>query len=123
VTIDHGALAQASLDSFIEKMAAAGNPGRGRHDLGWHHVHGWILEYDNTHGGAEIQAVIGTDGFVHARHEGHEGRSLRARKCTAREWLFDVHAPNEKPAVATQQFVHRLSEILQFNGVEPADVS
>jgi hypothetical protein len=118
VTIDHGALAEASLNSFIEKMAAAGNPGSGRHDLGWHHVTGWILEYDNTHGGAEIQAVIGTDGFVHARHG---GRSIRANKLTAREWLFDVHAPNEKPAVATQQFVHRLSEILAFNGVESAE--
>ena len=73
-------LAEKSLGEFIARMAAAGNPGLGRHEIGLHHVEGWILDYDGTIGGSEIQAVIGVDGNIHARRE---PRSLRTRKLSA----------------------------------------
>ena len=80
-----GRRAEATVREFIDQMAAAGNPGAGRHEIGVHHVVGWILEYDGTAGGFEIQAVIGLDGSIHGRRE---RRSMRTHTWTASEWIL-----------------------------------
>jgi hypothetical protein len=104
-------IADDSLRSFITAMADAGNPGSGRHELGRHHVNGWILEYDPTVGGSEIQAVIGLDGVIHARHD---PRSLRTHKWSASEWV--LRDANELDPVATASaFAEHLSRILAFD--------
>jgi hypothetical protein len=106
-------LADDSLREFVAAMAAAGNPGSGRHEIGVHHVHGWILEYDGTVGGSEIQAVIGVDGAIHARRE---PRSLRTHNWSASEWVLrDADDPD--PMAAAERFSHRLSRIVAFDGV------
>ncbi len=99
------ARADNSLREFSAKMSAAGNPGSGRHELGMHKVDGWILDYDPHLGGAEIQTVIGVDGFVHTRRA---ERSLRVRKITGAEW---VHGDPD----AAQAFADRLAHMLEFN--------
>ncbi len=109
------ALADDSLRSFIASMAAAGNPGSGRHEIGLHHVRGWILEYDGSIGGSEIQAVIGLDGAIHTRRE---PRSLRTHNASAAEWVLR-DADTTDPMVAAQEFADRLSHMLAFDGVGP----
>src|ERR1700736_1439248 len=76
---------EGRLREFIQSMAAAANPGSGRHEVGLHHVHGWIFEYDPTAGGSEIQAVLGVDGFIHALQH---PRSLRTHRWSASEWVL-----------------------------------
>lgn len=80
-----------------------------------HKVDGWILEYDPTIGGAEVQAVIGIDGVIHTRRG---PRTLRARNMAASAWLsrgsFDAD-----PAARAAGFADRLTRILVFNGVVP----
>jgi hypothetical protein len=77
-----------------------------------HKVEGWILEYDPTIGGAEVQAVIGV---VHARRG---RRTLRARSLTASEWLLH-ESPDADPTARAAGFADRLNRILAFNGVVP----
>jgi hypothetical protein len=106
-------LADDSLREFVASMTAAGNPGSGRHEMGLHHVRGWILEYDGTIGGSEIQAVIGIDGVIHARRE---PRSLRTHNWSASEWVLrDADDPD--PMAAAEGFAHRLSRMIAFDGV------
>ncbi|HEV7525045.1 MAG TPA: hypothetical protein VGP92_08770, partial [Acidimicrobiia bacterium] len=104
-----------SLREFIESMAEAGNPGSGRHDMGVHHVHGWILEYDPTVGGSQIQAVIGVDGLIHALRE---PRSVRTRTLSASEWVQrdgdDVDATTR-----ASRFADHLSRIGAFDHAGP----
>ena len=108
-------LAEKSLGEFIARMAAAGNPGLGRHEIGLHHVDGWILEYNGSIGGSEIQAVIGVDGNIHARRE---PRSLRTRKLSAAQWVLrDTDDP--EPGAGAAGFADHLARILEFDGVEP----
>ena len=98
-------------------MAAVGNPGSGRHEVALHKVHGWILEYDPTSGGSEIQAVIGIDGLIHAPRT---RRSLRVRNL-ASEWVLrDPHDPD--PMASAAAFTDRLSRILVFNRVVRGDL-
>jgi len=105
-------LADDSLREFVASMAAAGNPGSGRHEIGLHHVRGWILDYDGTIGGSEIQAVIGLDGVIHARRE---PRSSRTHKLSAAEWaLRDSDDPD--PMTAARKFAQHLSGIVVFDG-------
>ena len=92
-------------------MDAAGNPGSGRHEIGLHHVSGWILEYDPAIGGSEIQAVIGIDGDIHARRE---PRSMRTRKLSAAEWVLR-DAINPDPMASAVAFTDHLERILAFN--------
>ncbi len=99
------------LRAFIETMAAAGNPGSGRHELGMHKVHGWILEYDPTIGGSQIQAVIGVDGLIHTRRA---PRSERQRKLTASQWVSRETAGPD-PAANAVAFVDHLARILAFD--------
>jgi hypothetical protein len=106
-------LADDSLREFMASMAAAGNPGSGRHEIGLHHVHGWILEYDGTVGGSEIQAVIGIDGVIHARRE---PRSLRTHNRSASEWALGDADDPDSMASATRLAEH-LARILTFDGV------
>ena len=104
-------IADESLHAFTTSMAAAGNPGSGHHELGRHHVNGWILEYDPTVGGSEIQAVIDLDGVIHARHD---PRSLRTHKLSASEWV--LRDANDRDPVATATgFAEHLSRILAFD--------
>jgi hypothetical protein len=106
-------LADDSLRAFVASMAAAGNPGSGRHEIGLHHVHGWIIEYDGTVGGSEIQAVIGVDGVIHARRE---PRSLRTHNLSASEWaLRDADDPD--PMASATRLAEHLTRILAFDGV------
>jgi len=108
-------LAEKSVNEFIALMAAAGNPGRGRHEIGLHHVEGWILDYDGTLGGSEIQAVLGVDGNIHARRE---PRSVRTRKLSATQWVLrDPEGPETGARAA--EFAEHLARILAFDGVEP----
>jgi hypothetical protein len=105
-------VAEDSLSRFVALMTAAGNPGSGRHEIGLHHVQGWILEYDSTIGGSEIQAVIGIDGVIHARRE---PRSLRTHKWSATEWVLrDTTKPD--PMAAAQAFADHLERTLAFDG-------
>ncbi len=106
-------LADDSLRAFVASMAAAGNPGSGRHEIGLHHVRGWILEYDGALGGSEIQAVVGIDGCIHAPRE---PRSLRTNAWSASEWVLR-DAGNSDPAVGAKRFADHLSRILAFDGV------
>lgn len=106
-------LADDRLSNFVALMAAAGNPGSGRHEIGLRHVHGWILEYDATIGGSEIQAVIGIDGVIHARRE---PRSLRTRTWSAAKWVLR-DATNPDPMAAAAAFADHLARILAFDGV------
>jgi hypothetical protein len=106
-------IADDSLREFIASMAAAGNPGSGRHEIGMHHVRGWILEYDGTIGGSPIQAVIGLDGVIHALRE---PRSLRTHRRTASEWVLrDEDTPD--PVAGATRFADHLSRILAFDHV------
>jgi hypothetical protein len=105
-------LADDSLSGFVASMAASGNPGSGRHEVGLHHVRGWILEYDSTIGGSEIQAVIGIDGVIHARRE---PRSLRAQKLSAASWVLR-DAVNPDPMAAATAFADHLARTLAFDG-------
>ena len=105
-------LADGSLSRFVAFMSASGNPGSGRHEVGLHHVRGWILEYDPTIGGAEIQAVIGIDGVIHARRE---PRSLRAQKLSAASWVLR-HGVNSDPMASATAFADHLARILAFDG-------
>jgi hypothetical protein len=105
--------ADDSLRKFIATMSAADNPGSGRHEIGLHHVQGWILEYDGSIGGAEIQAVIGVDGAIHARRE---PRSLRTHTWSASEWVFRDGDTADPMAVAAA-FAEDLSRLLAFDGV------
>lgn len=106
-------LADDNLRAFLASMAAAGNPGSGRHEIGVHKVHGWILEYDPTIGGSQIQAVIGIDGRIHARRT---PRSERVRKFTAAEWV--ARDPQDaEPTTGAAAFAAHLSRILAFDGV------
>jgi hypothetical protein len=106
-------LANDSLRDFIAAMAAAGNPGSGRHEIGIHKVRGWILEYDPSIGGAQVQAVIGIDGVIHARRA---PRSERTRSLTASEWV--LREPHDAdPNAKADAFADHLSRILAFDGV------
>jgi hypothetical protein len=106
-------LADNSLRDFIASMAAAGNPGSDRHEVGMHKIRGWILEYDPTIGGSPLQAVIGIDGFIVARRT---PRSQRTSKRSASEWA--LRAPHDAdPIAGATAFADRLSRILVFNGV------
>ena len=105
--------ADDSLGRFVAAMAAAGNPGSGRHEIGLHHVEGWIFEYDSNVGGAEIQAVIGIDGVIYARRE---PRSLRTQKLSAAEWVLR-DAANPDPMAAAAAFADHLARTLAFDGV------
>jgi len=105
-----GRRADTALRDFIAAMARAGNPGVGRHEVGMHHVDGWILDYDPTQGGAEIQAVVGTDGAVHARRE---PRALRVRKCTAAEYVLGDDQGD--PTARVDAFVARMQHLLTFD--------
>ncbi|MDP9334675.1 MAG: hypothetical protein M3Q30_15410 [Actinomycetota bacterium] len=106
-------LADDCLREFVASMAAAGNPGSGRHEIGLHHVRGWILEYDGTIGGSEIQAVIGIDGVIHARRE---PRSLRTHNWSASEWVLR-DAVDPDPMAAAKGFAQRLSRMVAFDVV------
>jgi hypothetical protein len=106
-------IANDSLREFVASMASAGNPGSGRHEIGLHHVRGWILEYDGTVGGSEIQAVIGIDGVIHARRG---PRSLRTHSRSASEWVLH-DADDRDPMAAAEGFADRLSRIVAFDGV------
>jgi len=99
-------------------MAAAGNPGSGRHEIGLHHVRGWILDYDGTIGGAEIQAVIGVDGVIHARRE---PRSSRTHNFSAGEWVLR-NEDDADPVATARRFTQHLSRIAAFDdaGDDPA---
>ena len=108
-------LADDSLRRFIAAMAADGNPGSGRHEIGLHHVRGWILEYDGSIGGSEIQAIIGLDGLIHARRE---PRSLRTHNASAAEWALR-NAGDADPMIAAQEFADRLAHMLAFDEVGP----
>jgi hypothetical protein len=110
-----GGLAERSLSEFIALMAAAGNPGHGRHEIGLRHVEGWILEYDGTIGGSEIQAVIGVDGHIHARRD---PRSQRTRKLSAAQWVLR-NTDDPEPGARAAEFADHLARILAFDGVEP----
>jgi hypothetical protein len=112
-------IADESLRAFIESMAAAGNPGAGRHEIGMHHVHGWILEYDGTIGGSPIQAVIGVDGVIHVLRE---ARGLLTYKWSASEWVL-LHEASLDPVASATRFADHLSQILAFDhvGVEVRD--
>lgn len=110
---DAARLADDSMRGFVESMAAAGYPGSGRHEIGLHHVNGWILDYDGTVGGSEIQAVIGIDGVVHARRT---PRSLRTSNLSASEWaLRDADDPD--PMASATRLAEHLARILTFDGV------
>jgi hypothetical protein len=114
---DAARIANQSLREFIQSMAARGNPGSGRHEIGVHHVPGWIFEYDPTVGGSEIQAVIGVDGFIHALQQ---PRSLRTHKWSASDWVLrDVDDPD--PGARASEFADHLSRILAFDRVEGGD--
>jgi hypothetical protein len=106
-------LADDSLRDFLASMAAAGNPGSGRHEIGFHKVHGWILEYDPSVGGSQIQAVIGVDGHIHARRE---PRSQRTKKLRASEWVSRETHDNDLEREAAA-FAAHLARILDFDGV------
>jgi hypothetical protein len=106
--------AEDSVSEFIALMTAAGNPGSGRHEIGFHHVHGWIFEYDGTIGGSPIQAVIGVDGVIHALRE---PRSLRTHNWSAAEWVLR-DANNPEPMASAAEFADHLARILAFDGVE-----
>jgi hypothetical protein len=108
-------LADDSLRVFVASMSAAGNPGSGQHEVGIHKVDGWILEYDPTIGGAEVQAVIGVDGVIHALRG---PRTLRARALAASEWLLR-ESLDADPTACAAGFADRLNRILAFNGVVP----
>ena len=104
-------IADERLREFIRSMADAGNPGSGRHEIGVHHVNGWILEYDPTVGGSEIQAIVGLDGVIHARHD---PRSLHTHKRSASEWVLR-DANDLDPAARASAFAEHLSRILAFD--------
>jgi hypothetical protein len=104
-------IADKGMREFIGSMADASNPGSGRHEIGLHHVHGWILEYDPTVGGSEIQAIIDLDGVIHARHS---PRSLHTHKWSASEWV--LRDANELDWVAkASAFAEHLSRLLAFD--------
>jgi hypothetical protein len=106
-------IADDALREFIQSMAAADNPGSGRHEIGLRHVHGWIVEYDPAAGGSEIQAVLGVDGFIHALQH---PRSLRTHTWSASEWVLrDTDDPD--PVARASAFADRLSRILAFDHV------
>lgn len=106
-------IADDSVREFVRSMAAAGNPGSGRHDIGLHHVHGWIFEYDPRIGGSEIQAVLGVDGVIHALQH---PRSQRTHKWSASEWVLrDADDPD--PIARASLFADHLSRILAFDHV------
>jgi hypothetical protein len=105
-------VAEDSVNRFVALMAASDNPGSGRHEIGLRHVHGWILEYDSTIGGSEIQAVIGVDGVIHARRE---PRSLRTHTWSAAEWVLR-DSTNPDPMAAAQAFADHLERTLAFDG-------
>ncbi len=104
-------IADESMQEFIKSMALAGNPGSGRHEIGLHHVHGWILEYDPTVGGSEIQAVIGLDGVIHALRD---PRSLHTHKWSASEWVLR-DANDLDPVASASAFAENLSRLLAFD--------
>ncbi len=106
-------IADESLHEFIKSMALAGNPGSGRHEIGIHHIHGWILDYDPTVGGAEIQTVIGLDAYIHARQD---PRSLHTHKWSASQWVLR-HADDPDPVGRASAFADHLSRILAFDHV------
>jgi hypothetical protein len=112
VTNDARATAEADLRTFLDAMKAAGNPGSGRHELGVHKVEGWIVEYDSSVGGAEVQAIVGVDGFVHARRA---ERSMRVKKLTAAEWVARDGAGGV--AALGARFADQLDDLITFNGV------
>jgi hypothetical protein len=107
-------LADDSMQAFVASMAAAGNPGSGNHEVGLRKVDGWILQYDPTIGGSEVQAVIGLDGVIHARRR---PRALRTQKWAASAWALR-DSNDADPMVGAAGFAERLSQILTFNGVE-----
>jgi len=107
------ARADAVLQSFVVAMAAAGNPGAGKHEVGVHKVEGWIIAYDPMIGGAHVQAVIGLDCAIHARRA---ERSLRVHRMSASEWVAREPDATD-PAAAIADFADQLAEILAFNGV------
>lgn len=105
--------ADERLREFVASMAAADNPGSGKHSVGMRKVDGWVLGYDPTIGGSEVQAVIGVDGLIHARRS---PRALRVQKLTGSEWVLrDTH--DADPIAGATAFADRLSHILAFNGV------
>jgi hypothetical protein len=111
-------LANDSLRDFIAAMAAAGNPGSGRHEIGIHKIRGWILECDPAIGGSQVQAVIGIDGVIHARRA---PRSQRTRSLTASEWV--LREPHDAdPRASAGAFADHLSRILAFDGVVRDDL-
>jgi hypothetical protein len=65
----------------------------------------------------EAGAVVGSDGYVHARAE---TRSLRAPKRRASDWLAAMHAHTADRTAEAKAFAHHLTEILAFNGVTEA---
>ena len=106
-------IAQDGISEFVRSMTAAGNPGSGRHQIGLHHVHGWIFEYDPTVGGSEIQAVLDVGGVIHALQQ---PRSQRTRKYSASEWVLrDTDDPD--PVARARAFADHLSRILAFDHV------
>jgi hypothetical protein len=105
-------IADESVRDFVASMTAADHPGSGRHEVGMHRVRGWILEYDSTIGGSEIQAVIGVDGVIHAPRE---PRSLRTHNWSASEWV--LRDDQADPVASATQFADDLSRILAFNHV------
>jgi hypothetical protein len=107
---DAATAAENDLRAFLAAMAARNNPGSGRLELGVHHIEGWILEYDSSIGGAEVQAIVGTDGLIHARRG---ERSMRVEKLTPAQWV--EHAGDA--AAAGARFANQLADLLAFNGV------
>ena len=111
-------LADDSLRAFMASMATAGNPGAGRHELGYHKVQGWILEYDPTIGGSQIQAVIDLEGVIHARRA---PRSQRTKKLAASEWI--LREPGTSDAMASANaFAEHLARIAEFDSVVHDDL-
>ena len=105
-------LADDSVRGFVASMTAAGNPGSGRHEIGLHHVRGWILDYDGTIGGSEIQAVVGVDGVIHARRE---PRSSRTHNFSAAEWVLR-NPDDPDPMTTAREFAQHLARIAAFDG-------
>ncbi len=101
------------MREFLASMAAAGNPGSGRHEIGLRKVNGWILVYDPAIGGAEVQAVLGVDGVIHARRA---PRSQRTRRLLASEWVLRDRDAGD-PQGAGAEFSAHLDRILAFDGV------
>jgi len=109
MTAEADVTATADVQKFLAAMRAAGNPGSGRHELGVHKVEGWILEYDSAIGGAEVQAIVGTDGLIHVRRG---ERSMRVEKLTPAQWV--EHGGDS--AAAGARFANQLADLLAFNG-------